>query len=137
MLDELKNIKSTKKELREFGLTVGSILVILGCVALWRSKGVYPYFLSAGITLVGLGLAAPGILLPLQKAWMALAVIIGFFMSRLVLTVLFYAVITPISLAMRIFGKDILDQRIDKSRPSYWTARDAQPKTKESYEQQF
>lgn len=137
MLDELRNIKSGKKELREFGLTVGVILVILGCVALWRGKCVYPYFLSVGIALVGLGLAAPGVLLPLQKIWMALAVVISFFSSRLVLIILFYAVITPIGLAMRIFGKDVLDQKIDKTQQSYWKPRDAQQKTKESYENQF
>jgi len=137
ILGEIRAIKSAKKDLREFGLTVGVILVILGCIALWRGKCVYPYFMGAGIALAGLGLAAPGILLPLQKAWMAMAAIIGFFMSRLILIIFFYAVIAPIGLVTRIIGKDILDGRIEKGRASYWKTRSAGTKDKKSYENQF
>ena len=68
---------------------------------------------------------------------MGFAVVAGFFMSRVVLSVLFYLVITPISLAMRVFGKDILDQRIDRSAASYWHKRPAGPKPRASYENQY
>ena len=137
MLNELKNIKSDKKSLREFGLTVGGILVILGFVALWRHKGSYPYLLVPGAALVILGFAIPAALLPFQKAWMTLAVLIGYFMSRLILVVLFYVVITPIGVITRLSGKDTLDERIQKSRASYWMVRDPAPKDKKSYENQF
>ena len=137
MLAELKKIKSGKKELREFGLTVGGILVILGLIALWRHKGSYPYLLVPGAALVILGLAVPAALLPFQKAWMAFAVVFGYFMSRVILVVLFYAVITPIGVITRLFGKDMLDERIEKSRPSYWKIREAGLKDKKSYENQF
>ena len=56
MIEDIKNIKSTKKELREFGLTIGIILVILGSIAFWRNKDIYPYFLGIGITFIVLGL---------------------------------------------------------------------------------
>jgi len=134
--EEIKNIKSGKKELREFGLTIGIILVILGSVALWRSKPIFPYFLSVGIIFVTLGLASPNILKPFQRAWMTFSIIIGFFMSRLILTILFYLVITPIGTLAKIFGKDILDQRIDRKSESYWKERTVTVK-KESYENQY
>lgn len=137
MWDELKKIKSGRKELREFGLTIGAILVILGGVAIWRGKPIYPYFLGFGITFIIMGIILPQILRLPQKIWMGFAVMLGFFMSRIVLAVLFYSVVTPIGIVTRIFGKDILDQRIDKSADSYWKTRDLAAKTKESYQNQY
>lgn len=137
MWQEFKEIKSGRIALREFGLTIGAILVILGDIALWRTRPLYPYLLALGFTLIVLGLARPEALKPLQKAWMALSIVIGFFMSRLILTVLFYIVITPMSLAMRIFGKDILDEKIEKEKNSYWVYRPEGEKERSSYENQY
>jgi len=137
MIEDLKNIKSTKKELKEFGLTVGGILVILGLVGLWRNKGFYPYFLGIGISLVILGISFNKALMPFQKFWIGLAVILGFFVSRIVLFILFYFTLMPTGLIMRLLGKDVLDQKIDKNRKSYWHERKDYPKDKHSYENQY
>lgn len=137
MFEEIKDIKSTRKELKEFGLTIGIILVILGAVALWREKGISAYFLGAGALLITLGFLLPGVLKPFQKIWMSFSIIIGFFVSRFILSVLFYAVLTPIGLFMRLFGKDVLDQRIDKARESYWHDRTSEIKDRKSYENQY
>jgi len=137
MFDELKQIKSGKKELKEFGLTIGGVLLLFGGIALWRGKGLYPYLFGCGGLLIILGLAAPAALKPLQKAWMALAVIIGFFMSRIVLSILFYAIVTPMALLAKAFGKDVLDEKIDKTKPSYWHMRPQGAKNRSSYEKQF
>ena len=137
MFEEIKDIKSTRKELREFGLTIGVILVILGAVILWRGKPTYPYFLGVGTVFIILGLALPGVLKPLQKVWMSFAVIMGFFVSRIILTILFFVVLTPMSIIVRLLGKDILDQRIDKNRKTYWQERSVKTKDKASYENQY
>lgn len=137
MIDEIKNIKSGKKELREFGLTIGVILVVLGSIAAWRGRPLYPYFLGFGIVFIAAGILLPRILKFPQKAWMGFAVVLGFFMSHLILSILFYAVITPIGMMMRVFGKDVLDQKIDKSSGSYWKARDEAIKPEESYQNQY
>jgi len=137
MFEEIKDIKSGKKELREFGLTIGIILVILGSVALWREKAIFPYFFGIGVTFITLGIFLPGVLKRLQKIWMGFSIILSFFMSRIILTALFYVGITPIGLIMRIFGKDILDEKIDKRRSSYWHDRSAEVKDKKSYENQY
>ena len=137
MIDDLKKIKSGSKELKEFGVVVGAVFIVLGDLALMRGRTIAPYLLGFGAALFFLGVFRPAVLKPLQKAWMALAVVIGFFMSRLILSLLFYAVITPIGLMMKIFGKDILDERIDMSKASYWHPRPSAPKRKESYENQY
>ena len=138
MWDDIKNIKSGKKELREFALVIGIALFIFGSIALWRGKATYPYLYSLGAIFIILGFLLPKVLIPLQKLWMAFSIFIGFFMSRVVLSILFYGIMTPIGQAMKLFGKDLLDERIDRSKSSYWIKRTAEEnKTKESYEKQY
>ena len=138
MLEDLKNIKSGKKELREFGITIGGILLVLGGLVFWRGKReLVPYLVSVGTALVISGLMLPAILKPLQKIWMGFSVIMGFFVSRIILLILFYAVLTPLGLVARLFGKDILNQKIDKSLKSYWRDRSPETNSKESYENQY
>ena len=137
MFEEIKDIKSTRKELREFGLTIGIILVILGSVALWRGKEIYPYLLGIGALFIILGFTLSQVLKPLQKTWMSFSIIIGFFVSRIILFILFFAVLTPIGLITRLLGKDILDQGIDRTRQSYWHDRTSEIENKKSYENQY
>jgi len=137
MFEEIKDIKSTKKEVREFGLTIGVILFVLAAVALWRGKPQAPYFLGAGSLFIIFGLFFWHLLKPLQKIWMGFSIVLGFFVSRFILTILFYGAITPIGFIMKLLGKDILDERIDKSCPSYWRKMDAGEKDKKSYENQY
>ena len=137
MFEDIKNIKSTGKELKEFGITIGVILLLLGAFALWRGKEISAYLLGIGALFIALGLVFPAVLKPLQKVWMSFSIIIGFFVSRVVLFILFYAVLTPMGLITKLLGKDILDQKIDKNLPSYWHDVPAGPKDKKTYENQY
>jgi len=137
IIEDIRKIKSGRKELREFGVTIGAVLLVISGIALWRGRPSNAYFAAAGILFISFGIIAPALLGPLQKAWMALSVVIGFFMSRLVLAVLFYGVVTPIGLLTKLLGKDILDLRISKDRPTYWRARSVAEKPAGSYDNQY
>ncbi len=137
ILEDIRNIRSGRKELREFGLTMGAVLMLVSGLALWRGKGPIVHLLIAGLLFMGFGVVWPALLKPFQKAWMALSAVIGFFMSCAILAILFYCVITPIGVMMRLFGKDVLDQRISRDRLSYWRERPRAVKTKESYGNQY
>jgi len=138
MWQEFKDIKSGKKDLRQFGLLVGAILAVLGAFLLWRGRPSYPYFLVPGLILIFSGAVVPQVLLPFQKAWMIISIILGFFVSRALLVLIFYAVLTPMGLVMKMLGKDILDERIDKNKKSYWIDRiPAEEKDITSYENQY
>ncbi|KIX15639.1 hypothetical protein X474_03070 [Dethiosulfatarculus sandiegensis] len=69
-----------------------------------------------------MGLLLPRVLKPLYLVWMSLASVLGYFVSRIILTILYFLVITPIGLFMRLLGKDILDKKMD-SKQSYWHRR--------------
>lgn len=135
--EEINNIKESKKDLRKFGITVGIALLIASLLLFWSDKSSYIYFLIAGAFLIFMGLSYPDILKPLNKVWMALAIILGWFMSRIILSILFYLVLTPIGLIAKIFGKRFLNLRIDKNAKSYWVQREVISPENGDYEKQF
>lgn len=137
LLEEIKNIKSAKRDLRNFGITIGIALGMLAGLLWWKGKDTYPVFLIAGSAFVLLGLILPPVLKPLQKAWMTLAVLMGWLMTRVILGILFYFVFTAIGGIPRLFGKQFLDLKIDNSQKSYWSYRKYEPFNKRNYERQF
>lgn len=137
ILDEIKNIKSTPKKLREFGLLVGSVFCLVAGLFWWRGRPPYSYFLTPGLVLVVLGAVWPAVLKPLQKVWMTLAVLMGWFMTRVLLSALFYLAITPLGLILRLTGKDLLDQRLEPEKQSFWKPRSPVPRVPADYEKQF
>ncbi len=137
MLEEFRNIKRDKKDIRKFAITVGIVLVILGIVLFWKDKTVYKYLWLISAFLIVTGIGIPVILKPLYFIWMGFAVIMGWIMSRVILSVLFYIIFTPIGLISRLFGKQFLDLHWDKTAPSYWNYRDANSTDTDRYEKQF
>jgi Saxitoxin biosynthesis operon protein SxtJ len=134
---EIKNIKESKKDLKKFGISVGTVLVLIAIVLFWRHKGGYIYFCIAGVLLMLAGLIRPGVLKPLNKAWMTIAILMGWVMTRVILTILFYIVLTPTVFFAKVFKKNFLDLKIDKSRDTYWELRETRFSRKEDYEKQF
>ena len=136
LLNEIKNIPSSQKELKSFGLMIGIVLVLIGGLNLWRHHTQGIYFVGAGALFILLGLAAPACLKSFQKVWMTLAALMGWLMTRVILCVLYYTVVTPIALfaqgvRRRFFGKD------KREVQSYWIAREMVPNDKGRYEKQF
>ncbi len=137
LLEEIKNIKSEKKDLRNFGITFGVVLGLLAGALWWKEKDTYTLFLIISAAFFFFGLVLPGLLKPLQKVWMALAVVMGFIMTRVILSILFYFVFTSIGLIGRLFGKKFLDLKIDTSKKSYWSYRKQGEFDKDRCEKQF
>ena len=135
--DEIKQLKTGKRELRKFGLLVGGAFVLLGAILLLRHRPAAPYFLIAGALLILPGLIAPRILKPIYIVWMLLAVLLGFVVSIILLILFFFLVITPIGLAARCLGNDFLNLKLDRPAASYWMPRERKLKTPLEYERQF
>ena len=132
MLEEIKNIKSEKSDLRKFGITIGVILLIIAGFLFWKEKESFQILLTFGITSCILGIAIPFILKPIYWVWMIFATIFGWIMTRVILSLLFYTIFTPIGLILRFFGKQFLELRWDKSKDSYWNFRTNENQQKEN-----
>ncbi|MBI3252156.1 MAG: hypothetical protein HYZ52_02395 [Candidatus Omnitrophica bacterium] len=137
LLEEIKTIRSSPRDLKTFGLVVGTFFAVLGALFLWRGRpGTLYWFLAAAFFLV-LGFLRPAFLKPIQKVWMTAALLMGWVMTRVVLGVLFYAVITPIGLVSRACGKDFMTSKIDPAQESYWLTRPPGAEGPEGYENQY
>ena len=137
MIEETKNIKSEKSDIRNFGIIVGIILLVISGFLFWKEKESYQIFLAFGITLFFTAIVAPVVLKPVYWIWMIFAIILGWFMTRLILSLLFYFVFTSIGLTLRLFGKQFLELRWDKSKESYWNFRTNEHRQNKNYEKQF
>ena len=135
--EEFKLIKDSKKDLQKFGLTVGGALVIVAGFLFWFEKPSAIYFAIIGAILILLGLTYPTILKSLNKLWMGLAIVLGFIMSRVILTVFFYLILTPISVLAKVFRKKFMDLKYNKSAKTYWEKRSIIHKKQIDYERQF
>ena len=137
IIEEIKNIKSGKSELRKFGITVGIVFGLLGGFFLWRGRDYYFYFFILSIVFLFFGLVMPILLKPIQKVWMTLAMTLGWFMTRVILCILFYLLFTPIGFVSRLFGKQFIDLKFYKSQGSYWIYKEARDFKRSDYERQF
>jgi len=138
IIEEIKNIKSEKSDLKKFGLLIGIILMLVSCYFLWKQQPIY----AAGGFILGavfilLGFVLPSVLKPLQKVWMAFAVVMGFVMTKIIMVIVFYGMVTPIGLLGRLVGKKYLDLKIDRDAASYWIEREPVKMDKSHYERQF
>ena len=137
MIEEIKNIKSGNSDIRKFGITIGLFLIVIAGFLYWKGRGSVEVFLIAGSALIVLGLLLPIILKPVYWLWMVLSVILGWIMTRVILSLLFFVVITPIGLIGRMFGNRFLDLQWDRSKDSYWNYRDNKEQSPDDYERQF
>ena len=135
--EEFRLIKESKKDLRKFGLSVGGVLVIIAGFLFWFEKPSTVYFAIIGAVLISTGLIYPEILKPLNKVWMGFAIVLGFIMSRVILTIFFYTILTPISLLAKLFRKKFMVLKYDKSAETYWEKRSIIYKKPIDYERQF
>jgi Saxitoxin biosynthesis operon protein SxtJ len=135
--NEIKQLKTGARELCKFGLLVGGVFTALGAILLLRHRSAAPYFLAIGGFLIVAGLIAPRTLKYIYVVWMSLAIVLGFVVSGILLTLFFFLVITPIGLVARCFGNDFLSLKLDRTAASYWIPREHKPKTQAEYERQF
>lgn len=127
----------TRAELRKFGLTVGAAFLVLGTLSWWRGHELPPRVLwGMGAALVVPALVAPDLLGPVQRGWMAAAMFLGHVNTRIILSLLFYTVITPIGFVVRLF-RDPLDRSLDRPGDSRWIPRTVEPVDPARYERQF
>lgn len=136
--DELRQLPTTPRDLRKFGLLVGGVLAVLGGWFLFRQRPAGPWMLAPGLLLITLGLIAPRVLRSVYLAWMSLAFVLGLIVSTILLTLFFFLVITPVGLVARMTGADFLSRKLDSKATSYWVTRPGPAaRAPADYERQF
>ena len=108
---------------RAFGLTLSGVFLLLGLMPVLNNKHVHAVYLVIAGVLFILALGRPSLLRPLSRAWARIGEFLNSIVSPLVLGVLLLLVFTPVSLFLRLRGKDPLRLRHDRDARSYWIER--------------
>ena len=119
MFNEIPQLE--KQGLRKFGLVTGAIFgTIFGILLPWiKDHGfvLWPWIVVS--VLWTLALIAPLALNPVYNGWMRVGNIVGRINTSLILLIIFYVIIFPVGIFMRIFGRDPLSRKLDKNILSY------------------
>lgn len=135
--EEIKSIDNSPKTLRNFGVTIGGVMLLIGMWGMYSSSGWGLWLGSGGALLIAFAFIASAILKPLNLIWMTLAIVLGWFMTRFILGALYYLVLTPIGLFLRLSGKDLLHAKANPAAATYWKKREHAVKQPSDYEKQF
>ena len=131
------------KTVREFGFILTGVLLLFPFLGnligvIFKAKA-FHYWLGwpvVSVIVLLINLFVPSLMRLIYQIAMFIAHGISWVMMRLILGIFFYLVLSPVSLAMRALGRDLLDQKIDKNQTTYWKKRTVRV-TREQYERLF
>ncbi|PLX46796.1 MAG: hypothetical protein C0613_16010 [Desulfobulbaceae bacterium] len=123
--EELAGLDVSRGQLRKFGLSVGAVLLAVGGF-LWLRNHAQAASIVGGIGLVLVlsGLVYPRSLFRLYTVWMGAAFVIGWPVSRVVLSLAYFLALTSIGLISRIFGKNFLEEKHFSSANTFWVKKE-------------
>ena len=127
----MKNIKTSSN--KSFGIVFFIVFIIISLYPLVNQEDIRIWSLVIAFIFFILALLNSKILTPLNKIWTRFGLFLGNFISPIVMGIIFFFVVTPIGLLMRLFGKDVLNLKKNKFS-TYWIKKTNQ---KNSMEKQF
>ena len=134
-LAEHGEIKSSSD--RSFGIVFTVVFVVIGLWPLTGSNDPRWWSLAIALAFLLVALIRPVLLAPLNRLWLKFGLLLNRIVSPLVMGMLFFVVITPIALIMRISGKDLLNLKYDPQAASYWIPRDPPGPAPETIKNQY
>ena len=123
-----KNIKLPSN--RNFGVVFFIVFLIIALWPLLKQNEIRIWSLIISFIFFVLGLINSKLLTPLNKLWFKFGILLGKFVSPLIMGIIFFLVVTPIGFIMRLLGNDILNLKFNKNK-SYWIKKNG-PKSKMS-----
>ena len=120
-------IKNTVSN-RNFGLTFFIFFIIISLWPLIHSEQIRVWSLVIAFIFLILGMLNSKILTPLNTVWFKFGLFLGKIVSPIVMGIIFFLIVTPISIVMKIFGKDLLNLKYNNQK-SYWVEKNT-PKSK-------
>ena len=113
---------------RSFGIVFFVVFLLIALYPLIYSGDIRLWSIIASFTFLVLGLLNSKILTPLNKIWFKFGIFLGKLISPVIMGIIFFLVVTPIGLIMRMLGKDLLNLK-NKKNKSYWIEK-TEPKSK-------
>ena len=134
---EIREMVSDKPTVRKFGIIFSIILLAIAGWMWYKNNSLWTWFGSGAAVMALLAIFLTTVLVPLYKGMTVFAIIIGFFVSKVIITLMFIVFFVPIGLIFRVLGKDLLDKKINKNAASYWLKKENTAFSKDKYERLF
>ncbi len=139
-MSAIEKTKSEKLPLpseRSFGIVMGIFFLLVGIYPLLKGEAYRLWSLGLSGVFFLLAWVYPKILRPLNWVWFQLGLLLNKLVSPIVMGIVFYLIVTPIGLLMRLSKKDLIGLKLDKNLSSYWKMRVPPGPSKDSFENQF
>lgn len=130
-------INASRIQVRKFGITFAVLFGVVSGYLAYKQNNLWIWTAGAGVLLLVGGLFAYPVLRPVYIGWMKFAFALAWVNTRILLGLFFSVVITPVGLVLRLIGKDLLDEKIDRTTGSYWIKREELPFDPKRYERLF
>ena len=108
---------------KSFGMVFSIVFLIVSLYPLINSEGLRIWALVVSIIFFLLAFLAPKILVLPNKLWFKFGLLIGSIVAPIVMAFVYFVTVLPTGLIMRLLGKDLLKQKLDKNAKSYWVKR--------------
>jgi len=129
MFDSKSYIKIKISSERNFAIVFAIFFAIVGFYPLYFDDKIHTWaFIISPIILI-MGLYAPHLLILPNRLWNKFGFLLGAIVSPIIMALLYYLTFTPTGIIMRFLGKDLLNEKIDKTADSYWIKRKTPPTT--------
>lgn len=116
----IETMQPNSRELRNFALLLGAIFAALfGLAPMLRHHPMRLWPWIVALALWSFALLAPSALRPLHRGWTRLGQALGWFNTRVILTLLYAIIVTPLGVAMRLLGRDPMARKFEPAKASY------------------
>jgi len=147
----IEKVNTSREAVRKTGQAFLIAGTVIAAIIVWKyghgdegwqignalQNDTWKWFLGSGVGLFIMSYVAYPVFKPIHIGWMKLAFVLGWFMTRVILSIFYYLILTPIGLVLRIGGKDLLDTKINRDAKSYWIKRKLDVFDSTRYENQF
>ena len=125
------------KDLKKFAHVMAIAFFVIGFLLFLKHHEIAKIFFVLVLIFEGCGLIYPEALRPVEAAWMKLAHMLGWFNTRVLLSILFYVILTPLRFMIWVMRKDLLAQKLERHSLSYWQPRAEDKFKPERYERLY
>ena len=123
MSEKISYIQTEQSSEKSFGIVFSIVFLIVALYPLTNSEGLRIWALVVSIIFFLLAFLAPKILVFPNKLWFKFGLLLGSIVAPIVMAFVYFVTVLPTGLIMRLLGKDLLKQRLDKNAKSYWIKR--------------
>ena len=123
MSETTSHIAIEQSSEKSFGIVFSIVFLIVALYPLINSEGLRIWALVVSIIFFLLAFLAPKILVLPNKLWFKFGLLIGSIVAPIVMAFVYFVTVLPTGLIMRLLGKDLLKQKLDKNAKSYWVKR--------------